>query len=37
MRGAYRVLAEKSEGRRQIERPRRRWKDNIKRDIRRVE
>jgi hypothetical protein len=28
-RGAYRVLVGKPEGRRPLERPRRRWKDNI--------
>ena len=29
-RGAYRVLVGKTEGRRLLERPRRRWEDNIK-------
>jgi hypothetical protein len=29
-RGAYRVLVGKPEGRRPLERPRHRWKDNIK-------
>jgi len=29
-RGIYRVLVEKTEGKRPLERPRRRWKDNIK-------
>jgi hypothetical protein len=29
-RGAYRALVGKPEGRRPLERPRRRWKDNIK-------
>jgi hypothetical protein len=33
-RGAYRVLVGKPEGRRQLERPRRRWEDNIKMDLR---
>ena len=33
--GALRVLVGKSEGRRPRERPRRRWKDNIKMDLRR--
>jgi hypothetical protein len=33
-RGAYRVLAEKPEGRRPLGRPRRRWEDNIKMDLR---
>ena len=32
-RGVYRVLAVKSEGRRPLGRPRRRWKDNIKMDL----
>jgi hypothetical protein len=32
-RGAYRILVEKPEGRRQLERPRRRWKSNIKMDV----
>jgi hypothetical protein len=29
-RGAYRILAGRPEGRRQLRRPRRRWEDNIK-------
>jgi hypothetical protein len=29
-RGAYRILVGRPEGRRLIERPRRRWEDNIK-------
>jgi hypothetical protein len=29
-RGAYRILVEKPERRRPLERPRRRWEDNIK-------
>jgi hypothetical protein len=33
-RGAYRVLVEKPEGRRTLGRPRRRWEDNIKMDLR---
>jgi hypothetical protein len=33
-RGAYRVLMEKPEGRRPLERPRHRWEDNIKMDLR---
>jgi hypothetical protein len=33
-RGAYRALVGKPEGRRPLERPRRRWEDNIKMDIR---
>jgi hypothetical protein len=35
-RGAYRVLVEKPEGRRPLGRPRRRWDDNIKKDLREV-
>jgi hypothetical protein len=35
-RGAYRVLVEKREGRRPLGRSRRRWKDNIKKDLREV-
>jgi hypothetical protein len=35
-RGAYRVLLGKPDGRRPLERPRRKWKDNIKMDIRDV-
>jgi hypothetical protein len=35
-RGAYRVLVEKPEGRRLLGRPRRRWEDNIKMDLREV-
>jgi hypothetical protein len=33
-RGAYRILVGKSEGRRPLGRPRRRWEDNIKIDLR---
>jgi hypothetical protein len=33
-KGAYRVLVGKPEGRRPLERPRRKWKDNIKMDLR---
>jgi hypothetical protein len=32
-RGAYRVLVGKSEGKRPLGRPRRRWEDNIQMDI----
>jgi transcription termination factor 2 len=32
-RGVYRVLVGKSEGKRPLGRPRRRWKDNIKMDL----
>jgi hypothetical protein len=35
-RGAYRALVGKPEGRRPFERPRRRWEDNIKIDLREV-
>jgi hypothetical protein len=35
-RGAYRALAWKPEGRRPLGRPRRRWEDNIKMDLREV-
>jgi hypothetical protein len=35
-RGAYRALVGKPEGRRPLERPRRRWGDNIKIDLREV-
>jgi hypothetical protein len=36
-RGAYTVLVGKSEGRRPLGRPRRRWEDNIKTDLTEVE
>jgi hypothetical protein len=32
-RNAYRLLVEKSQGKRPLGRPRRRWVDNIKRDL----
>jgi transcription termination factor 2 len=35
-RGAYRVLVGRSEGRRPLGRPRRRWKNNIKMDLQEV-
>jgi hypothetical protein len=35
-RGVYRVLIGKPEGRRPLERPRRRWEDNIKMDLREI-
>jgi hypothetical protein len=35
-RDAYRVLVGKPEGRRPLGRPRRRWEDNIKMDLREV-
>jgi hypothetical protein len=34
--GAYRALVGKPEGRRPLERPRRRWEDNIKIDLQEV-
>jgi hypothetical protein len=36
-RGIYRVLVEKSEGKRPLGRPRRRWEDNIKLDLREID
>jgi len=36
-RGVYRVLVGKSEGRRPLGRPRRRWVDNIRMDLQKVE
>jgi hypothetical protein len=36
MRGAYKVLVGKPEERRPLGRPRRRWEDNIKTDLREV-
>jgi len=36
-RGVYRVLVGKPEGKRSLERPRRRWVDNIKMDLQEVE
>jgi hypothetical protein len=35
-RGAYRVLVRKPKGKRPLGRPRRRWEDNIKMDLRQV-
>jgi hypothetical protein len=35
-RGVYRVLVGSPEGRRPLERPRRRWEDNIKMDLREI-
>jgi hypothetical protein len=35
-RGVYRVLVGRSEGKRPLGRPRRRWEDNIKMDIREI-
>jgi len=36
-RGVYRVLVGKSEGKRPLGKPRRRWEDNIKMDLQEVE
>ena len=36
-RGVHRVLVEKTEGKIPLERPRRRWEDNIKMDLQEVE
>jgi hypothetical protein len=36
-RGAYRVLVGRPEGRRPLERPKRRWEDNIKMYLQEVE
>jgi len=35
-RGVYRVLVGKSEGKRPLGRPRRRWEDNVKMDLQEV-
>jgi hypothetical protein len=35
-RGVYRVLVGKPEGKRPLGRPRRRWEDNIKKDLQKV-
>jgi len=35
-RGIYRVLVGKREGKRQLERPRRRWEDNIRMELQEV-
>jgi hypothetical protein len=36
MRNAYQILVGKPEGKRPLGRPRRRWEDNIKMDLRKV-
>jgi hypothetical protein len=36
-RDVYKVLVEKPEGKRPLERPRRRWEDNIKADLQEME
>jgi hypothetical protein len=35
-RNAYRILVGKPEGKRQLERPRRRWEKNIKMDLKEI-
>jgi hypothetical protein len=35
-RNAYRILVEKSEGKRQLRKPKRRWMDNIKIDLKEI-
>jgi hypothetical protein len=36
VRGAYNILVGRPEGRRPVGRPRRRWEDNIKMDLREI-
>jgi hypothetical protein len=36
VRGAYNILVGRPEGRRPLERPRRRWEDNIEMDLREI-
>jgi hypothetical protein len=36
MRNAYSILVGKPEGKRPLEKPRRRWKDNIRMDLRKI-
>jgi hypothetical protein len=36
VRGAYNILVGRPEGRRLLERPKRRWEDNIKMDLREI-
>jgi hypothetical protein len=36
VRGAYNILVGRPEGRRQLGRPRRKWEDNIKMDLREI-
>jgi hypothetical protein len=36
VRGAYNILAGRPEGKRPLGRPRRRWEDNIKMDLREI-
>jgi hypothetical protein len=35
-RGVYRILVQRPEGKRPLGRPRRRWEDNIKMDLRKI-
>jgi hypothetical protein len=35
-RGVYRILVGRPEGKRQLERPRRRWESNIKMNVRKI-
>jgi len=37
MRGVFRILVGKPEGKRPLERPRRSWKDDIKMDLQEIE
>jgi len=37
MRNAYKILVGKPEGKRPLGRPRRRWEDNIRMDLREIE
>jgi hypothetical protein len=36
VRGAYNILVGRPEGRRSVGRPRRRWEDNVKMDLREI-
>jgi len=36
MRNSYKILVENPEEKRSLERPRRRWKDNIRMDLRKM-
>jgi hypothetical protein len=36
MRGSYKILVDRPDGRRPLGRPRRRWEDNIKMDLREI-
>jgi hypothetical protein len=37
MRNAYKIFVDKSEGKRLLGRPRRRWKDNIRMELREID